>query len=48
VIYEDGVEAAIGKDGAAKFRNSSGRFQPALRFRVEISEFLQRPILFFR
>jgi len=48
MIHEDIAVAAISKDGAAKFPNVSGCLQPARRFRVEISKFLQLSILFFR
>ena len=48
VIHEDMAEAAISKDGAAEFSNIRRCFQPALRFRIELSKFLQLSILFFR
>ena len=46
MIHEDMTEAAISKEGAAEFSNIRGCFQPALRLRIEISKFLQLPILF--
>lgn len=38
VIHEDTTEAAITKNGAAKFSNISGCFHPARRLRIERSE----------
>ena len=48
VIDEDGVVAAIAEEGTAEFSDSRRGSHPARRFRVEISKFLQFPILFFR
>ena len=48
VIHKDLAEAAITKESAAEFSNSSRCFHPARRLRIEISKFLQLSILFFR
>src|SRR5579864_2005488 len=48
VIYENSVEAAITKEGAAEFSDSRRRFHPARRFRIESSKFLQLSVLFLR
>ena len=48
VIQKDLAEAAITKESAAEFSNSSRCFHPARRLRIEISKFLQLSILFFR
>src|SRR5207244_10782455 len=48
VIHKDMAEAAITKESAAEFSNSSRCFHPARRLRIEISKFLQLSILFFR
>src|SRR5580658_1424228 len=47
VIRENGVEAAITKEGAAEFSDSRRRIHPARRFRIELSKFLELSILFF-
>src|SRR5215468_62261 len=41
------VEAAIAKEGAVEFPDFGRCFHPARRFRIELSKFLQVPILFF-
>src|SRR6185503_16226621 len=48
VIHEDIAVAVISKDGATKFSDISWCYYPARCFGVEISKFLQLPILFFR
>ena len=48
VIHKDLAEAAITKESAAEFSNSSRCSHPARRLRIEISKFLQLSILFFR
>src|SRR5258708_1134005 len=48
VIHENSVVAAITKEGAAEFSDIRSCFHPARCFRIEVSEFLQTPILFFR
>lgn len=47
MVHEDMAEAVIGEEGAAEFPNIRGRFQPALRLRIEISQFLQITVLLF-
>ena len=48
VIHKDAAVAAITKDGAAQPSNVCRCFQPARSLRIELSQFLQRSILFFR
>ena len=48
VIQENGVEAAITKEGATEFSDIGRRLYPTRSFRIELSELLQVPILFFR
>src|SRR5277367_3149136 len=47
VIHENGVEAAITKDGAAEFSDSNRCSHPTRRLRIEIAKVLQLSILFF-
>jgi hypothetical protein len=46
--HKDMAVATIAKEGAAEFPNIVRCFHPALRFRIEISQLLQRPVFFFR
>jgi hypothetical protein len=46
--HKDMTVATIAKEGAAEFSNLRRCFHPALRFRIEISKLLQRPVFFFR
>src|SRR5580704_1190419 len=48
VIHENGVEAAITKEGAAEFSDLGRCFHPTRRFRIELSKFLQLSIFLFR
>ena len=48
VIQENGVEAAITKEGATEFSDIGRRLYPTRSFRIELSELLQVSILFFR
>ena len=45
--HEDMAVATIAKEGAAEFSNSSRCLDPALRFRIKFSKFLQLSILVF-
>src|SRR5260221_4732668 len=47
VIREDMVVAAVTKEGAAEFSDVSRSLHPARRFRIELSRFLQLPVLSF-
>jgi hypothetical protein len=42
------AEAAVGKDGAAEYPDIGRCLQPGLRLGVELSDFLQLSLLFFR
>ena len=42
------AEATVGKDGAAEFPDIGRCFQPGLSLGIELSDFLQLSILFFR
>jgi hypothetical protein len=48
MTHEDPAEAAIAKNGTAKFSHISGCFQPVRGLRIELSQFLQVLIWFFR